>query len=145
MSVSREEWLDLFWQLEGGKGEPRGNDRKRLLSRLRTLGSSQPGIASQDRMHDHMARWLETMFHSAHRPEVRERLKRVPLGRRYAYMPKPWKGRAGNQARTAKRAAKSLSRAEQARALRDEGRTKTKIAEELGVTERQVRRYLTGR
>ncbi|HZT04393.1 MAG TPA: helix-turn-helix domain-containing protein [Steroidobacteraceae bacterium] len=145
MTVPREEWIALLWQLEGGKGEPRGNDRKRLLRRLRTMSRVQrkppdPAATTQDSQ-SRMMRWLEAVFHNAGKPEVLAGLKKVPIGHRYARLPKPWRGKAGNQAKTAK----GSERRAQALGLRDRGLSQTKIAAELGITERQVRRYLTGR
>ena len=105
----------------------------------------KPGeiAAATAKRHKESLKFIETLFANAGRKDLK--LEEVPPERRYAHMPKPWKGRNGRVAARGVTTKTKLSKKQQAIELRGKGHTVAKIAEMIDRDPRQVRRYLNAR
>ena len=105
----------------------------------------KPGdiAAASAKRHKESLQFIETLFANAGRDDLK--LEDVPPERRYAHLPKPWKGRNGRVAARGVTTKTKLSKKEQAIELRRKGHTEVQIGEMIERNPRQVRRYLNGR
>jgi hypothetical protein len=112
----------------------------------------KPGdiAAASAKNHKKSLQFIETLFTNAggddlKKKKLEKKLEDVPPERRYAHMPKPWKGRNGRVAARGVTTKTKLSKKEQAIELRRQGHTEVQIGEIIERNPRQVRRYLNGR
>jgi hypothetical protein len=135
-------------------GAARGMNKRNIARILRTgkkrreMANADPSVnvealpsnskirRATEATHKQSLQYIEALFANAGRNH--DELKKVPSARRYAYMDKPWKGRAGRAARSKN---KNTLRA-RARQLHSKGITQLEIAKKLDRSERMVRYYL---
>ena len=105
----------------------------------------KPGVVetATEKTYRASLRFVETVLANAGREDLE--LEDVPVERRYAHMPKPWKGRKGRMAARGVTTKTKLGKKQQAIELRQQGRTEAQIGEIIDRDIRTVRRYLNGR
>jgi hypothetical protein len=148
-------------KLDPQKAELPAVSRRQLVRKLQGLrkGSAAPPVKVELLPPDSPARkateaayqktmqFLATVQHNAGRDL--SSLAKVPPQRRYAHLPKPWKGRAGRVAIATNWNAKQHGEREARRAwvldLSRQGHTPAEIRSLTGIGERTVRAYLNGR